>query len=234
MQYKTIQQFINQNISNFHVNGEGWDTLIRNMLFEFCIAGWDVSKVVGGKEKFGGLRCYIELEDKELEQKIRPIVHKYMQLAGKTCEQCGHPGKLRENKDEYANRTLCKQCYIEQELTYATPKKSEGSKLGFGKQEAPLLELCQICGHYAVEHEKCGFCNNVVYAAANTVYLPKDYYATEEAYIKEEQIRLFLDEDDSIALSYQTNNYPRSDDHQILFTHEDLNRYLPTQAGEEE
>ncbi|KAA0127588.1 hypothetical protein FY557_11915 [Chryseobacterium sp. SN22] len=65
------------------------------MLYEFCLAGWNLDDRVGGKEKFGGLRCYAFSEDEKLNTEIQEIIRKYEYLSVKTCEKCGSAGKLR-------------------------------------------------------------------------------------------------------------------------------------------
>lgn len=106
-----INQFVESNLSNFSINGSGWHSLIRDMLYEFCIAGWNLDEKVFGKEKFGGLRCYVSSPDEALNKKIQEIKSKYIRLSGKTCEKCGKEGKGR-----FVNSwetTLCFDHYFE-------------------------------------------------------------------------------------------------------------------------
>lgn len=106
-----INQFVESNLSNFSINGSGWHSLIRDMLYEFCIAGWNLDEKVFGKEKFGGLRCYISSPDEVLNKKIQEIKSKYIRLSGKTCEKCGKEGKGRFVNSWEA--TLCFDHYLE-------------------------------------------------------------------------------------------------------------------------
>ena len=156
MRSTEIEKFINKNILNFHKNGSGWNSLISNMLFEFCIAGWNVNDKVGGKEKFGGLRCDISCENQDLKKEIDKIIKKYQLIASKTCEYCGNLGKLRaENQWEF---TACKQCYLNKvnsfyrNLTTSNP-----------------LE-CKSCGYFGVEDSLCLFCFNEVYNSKNELF----------------------------------------------------------------
>lgn len=84
-----IDQFVESNLSNFSINGSGWHSLIRDMLYEFCIAGWNLDEKVFGKEKFGGLRCYVSSPDEAINIEIQKIINKYGKLSVKTCEKCG-------------------------------------------------------------------------------------------------------------------------------------------------
>ncbi|RXM51028.1 MULTISPECIES: hypothetical protein [unclassified Chryseobacterium] len=112
MEQQDINSFIERNLKNFSVNSTGWNDLIGRMLSELLAAGWNMEHDVFGKEKFGGLRCYIYSEDEELNANLRKITNKYAQLSGKTCEICGNEGKLRIiNSWE---TTLCINHFIDQ------------------------------------------------------------------------------------------------------------------------
>jgi hypothetical protein len=210
MHSKDIDNFVQKNLSNFRLNGKGWHDLIKKMLFEFCIVGWNINNDVHGKEKFGILRCYISLDDKDLESKIKSIVQTYTYLSSKTCEKCGANGKER-NKDGWTS-TLCKNCYLDETNNVFLKKKSN-------------LEECRICGHFALEEDRCKFCGNVDYNTKDELFSPKEYFESEIEYMKERQIEIFLDEDDEIEFSKRTKGYSKSESHQILFTFEELNTY---------
>lgn len=49
------------------------------------------------KEKFGGLRFYIDVDDSKLSKKINPYIREAENLSYKTCEKCGRPGSIRRN-----------------------------------------------------------------------------------------------------------------------------------------
>lgn len=221
-----IEEFVKKNIANFRLNGPGWVDLIEKMLFEFCIAGWDLHKAVGGKEKFGGLRCYNYLEagDADLEKKIKKIIDKYSAIAAKTCEQCGGTAQKRVRKNDQWESTLCKQCYL----------KSESQTAGNPREQARSTEFseCKICGHFAVSDDRCHFCRNTPYSSDSSIFRPADYYENEEDYIKECQIEAFLDEEDQIELSRKTKSFRRSDAHEVIFTIEDLERYIENRREE--
>lgn len=224
MNSNTIEAFIKRNISNFKLNGPGWNDLIEKMLFEFCIAGWDINSIVGGKEKFGALRCYIALEDKDLEQKITNIVRKYAAIAKTTCEQCGSAARKRVDRKTHWESTLCKKCYFKNELQdkHDLPGKID---------EAGLSE-CKICGYFAVADSWCGFCNHFSYLSDCKIYRPSAYYSTEEEYVKECQIEIFLDEGNEIELNKKIKHFRKSHTHHIRFSSEDLERFINDQKEE--
>jgi hypothetical protein len=66
---------------------EGWLPLIKSMIEELIELGWDKC-LVQSKEKFGGLRFYIETYPEGAEE----IITKYEKLSHETCETCGVKG----------------------------------------------------------------------------------------------------------------------------------------------
>ncbi|MES2556617.1 MAG: hypothetical protein V4604_10725 [Bacteroidota bacterium] len=122
------QRFIEKNLPNFSLNGKGWHALIRDMLFEFWAAGWDVNTNVYGKEKFGELRCYSVAENELVNRLIPGIVRKYTSLSLKTCETCGNNGIHRiVNSWEV---TLCLEHYMERLPTISIV----GNKISVGEK----------------------------------------------------------------------------------------------------
>lgn len=113
MKQEDINSFIEHNLKNFSVNSTGWNHLIRQMLFEFAIGGWNMNNNVFGKEKSGELRCYSYSENEELNTAIRNIKDKYLKLSLKTCEICGSEGKMRTVGSWQT--TLCLNHYLEQQ-----------------------------------------------------------------------------------------------------------------------
>jgi len=54
-------------------------------------------KILQIKEKFGGLRYYIQSSDRatsETEEKMEAVIRKYEEIASRTCEVTGKPGVL--------------------------------------------------------------------------------------------------------------------------------------------
>jgi len=76
--------------TDFFEVSEGWYGLIKNLIEELVLVGWD-KEVAQVKEKFGGLRFYIG----EGNDEIFTIITKYERLSETICELCGAEGKLR-------------------------------------------------------------------------------------------------------------------------------------------
>lgn len=87
--------------SNFFSVSEGWYDLIKCLIDELIALGWD-RRVHQVKEKFGGLRFYVE----NIPQGGEEIIRKYEILSTITCEKCGKEGKLRGGDGQWF-RTLC-------------------------------------------------------------------------------------------------------------------------------
>jgi hypothetical protein len=82
----------------------GWFGLVKELI-EDCIAlGWD-KQICQIKEKFGGLRFYINSGSDEIFNRISEAEDKSMEV----CEVTGLPGKLRTDLRWY--RTLCDEEY---------------------------------------------------------------------------------------------------------------------------
>jgi hypothetical protein len=82
----------------------GWFGLVKELI-EDCIAlGWD-KQICQIKEKFGGLRFYINSGSDEIFNRISEAEDKSMEV----CEVTGLPGKLRTDIRWY--RTLCDEEY---------------------------------------------------------------------------------------------------------------------------
>ena len=76
--------------SGFFECGNGWYTLIKNLITDLIELGWD-KQVCQVKEKFGALRFYINTGSDEIFKKI----HSYENQSYETCETCGEKGELR-------------------------------------------------------------------------------------------------------------------------------------------
>ena len=88
-------------------HGDGWFDILWRLCVDLepLVAGHEF-EVVQVKEKFGGLRFYVRLDGLRLRQDdaIRRRIGAAMEESFHTCEICGQPGKLRE---ERCIRTLC-------------------------------------------------------------------------------------------------------------------------------
>lgn len=82
----------------------GWYPLIKNLIDELINLGWD-KQVTQVKEKFGGLRFYINGGSDEIYDKITEAE----KLSHETCELCGKKGELRTKIRWFT--TLCDEHY---------------------------------------------------------------------------------------------------------------------------
>jgi hypothetical protein len=84
--------------------GDGWFPLIKELIEDLISLGWD-KQTCQVKEKFGGLRFYINTGSDEIFDRIS----KAEEDSYKICEKCGKPGELRNDIGWY--RTLCDEEY---------------------------------------------------------------------------------------------------------------------------
>ena len=82
----------------------GWLPMIQNLILKLIDTGWN-REVCQVKEKFGGLRFYINDGNKE----IFSIIREYENMSYHICELCGKKGELRTDIGWY--RTLCEKHY---------------------------------------------------------------------------------------------------------------------------
>ena len=90
---------------------DGWLQIIADLIAELIAAGWD-KQICQIKEKFGGLRFYINSGSEE----IHDIISKYESLSYETCEVCGEAGELRKDtgwKGGMWYKTMCDKHYNE-------------------------------------------------------------------------------------------------------------------------
>ncbi|MFP3831674.1 hypothetical protein [Chryseobacterium sp. SIMBA_028] len=281
MRQEEIDHFIERNLKNFSVNSTGWRNMIRHMLFEFAIGGWNIENDVFGKEKFGELCCNIYSEHEELNITLKNITDKYSRLSTKTCEICGSEGKMR-TIDSWQT-TLCLSHFLEQqpviEIDEDLNVKSKGKKIlnlkdvtsveieydlqgiwftgpeldqeeqaYFSWQQPNYylllktvpshlfaeeiqydvselfnnLQDCEICGYKAIHQRECLRCHHEPWNdSASSI----EDYGEKSSYIKDCQIELFIDEDDYEKYFKYDRSFEKVPDHQILFSHNDLNEY---------
>lgn len=84
---------------------DGWIPLIQKLIEETIEAGWN-KQICQVKEKFGGLRFYINDSSKE----VHDIISNYEHISYHTCEVCGEKGELR--KGSWWS-TLCEKHHVE-------------------------------------------------------------------------------------------------------------------------
>jgi hypothetical protein len=78
----------------------GWYGLIKELIEDIIAMGWD-KQICQVKEKFGGLRFYINSASKEVHDRISEAE----KLSYRVCEKCGNPGEHRS--DRRWMETLC-------------------------------------------------------------------------------------------------------------------------------
>lgn len=83
----------------------GWYPLLKDLIVDLIELGWD-KQICQVKEKFGGLRFYINEGSEEIHKRIREAED----LSYQTCEVTGKPGLLRQNLGWWV--TLCEEEYI--------------------------------------------------------------------------------------------------------------------------
>lgn len=89
---------------NFGV-GDGWRELVEQLCYDLKDFPIEVVQV---KEKFGGLRFYIDTKSDEIYDKATKIIHEAEAKSFVICENCGMHGNLR-NKHGWLT-TLCSTC----------------------------------------------------------------------------------------------------------------------------
>lgn len=82
----------------FQACGPGWQPIIEPLIAQ---ADADGAKVMQIKEKFGGLRFYVD----DTTEKLQDMITQAEATSFKTCEMCGKPGVLR-NSGSWL-KTLC-------------------------------------------------------------------------------------------------------------------------------
>lgn len=82
--------------------GDGWLPILKDLIEDLIKLGWN-KQICQIKEKFGGLRFYINEGSEEIYNRIIEAER----LSYKTCEVCGKPGEPR-----YGGwiTTLCNEC----------------------------------------------------------------------------------------------------------------------------
>jgi hypothetical protein len=92
--------------SYFFAVDTGWFPLIKELIDDLIALGWD-KQICQVKEKFGGLRFYINSGSDEIFKCITQAENKSYEI----CEVCGEQGELRTDIGWYF--TLCDEHYSE-------------------------------------------------------------------------------------------------------------------------
>lgn len=88
----------------FFACGSGWYPLIKELIEDLISMGWD-KKICQVKEKFGGLRFYVNSGTDEIHDRISKAEKDSYTI----CERTGKPGELRTDLGWYM--TLCEEEY---------------------------------------------------------------------------------------------------------------------------
>ena len=91
--------------SNFFDIDLGWYPLVKELIEDLINLGWN-KQTCQVKEKFGGLRFYINEGSDEIYKRITKAENDSYEI----CEVTGKPGKLRNDIGWY--RTLCDEEYL--------------------------------------------------------------------------------------------------------------------------
>lgn len=88
--------------------GEGWDNIIIDLNARLASLDPDYT-VAQVKEKFGGLRYYIDYINEDVRESAHLFIQEAEDVASVTCEVCGAQGELRDKQAWM--RTLCDNCH---------------------------------------------------------------------------------------------------------------------------
>jgi len=93
--------------------GGGWFDIIDRLSFKLEPLPVEAAQV---KEKFGGLRFYVDILDDSVREEVYKYVNEAEAEAAKTCEICGKPGLL------YSGGWLVTRCkYCAKEMGLSKP-----------------------------------------------------------------------------------------------------------------
>ena len=94
---------------------------------------------------------------------------------------------------------------------------------------------CKICGYKAVFNEKCHYCMTEQWNGLTSTRPHQPHHSTELQYIKEMQMDWELDNDDFRKIKASNEiAFEQVIGHQILFTPEELIRYVENQSKEDQ
>lgn len=97
--------------------GEGWRPLIRGL--DVNLRDLDPDYIIGQvKEKFGGLRYYVDAFTSEYAEEADALVRAAEDISLKICEECGAPGEAKAIGG-FLVKTLCSHCRRETEAARA-------------------------------------------------------------------------------------------------------------------
>lgn len=97
--------------------GEGWYLLLKELIDDLIEMGWD-KQITQVKEKFGGLRFYINGGSDDIHKRIGDAET----LSYIICERCGNVGEFRRDLGWYL--TLCDDHHAQEKEKRSKPVTS--------------------------------------------------------------------------------------------------------------
>ncbi|MFE7029126.1 hypothetical protein ACFU9Y_02370 [Streptomyces sp. NPDC057621] len=94
-----------------HAVGPGWRPLLER-LHEQLLGVFPDYRLLDLKEKFGGLRVYVD-RPASSGGALRPLIASAEAQAERTCEFCGTPGRIRTRDDQPGGwrKAVCDACH---------------------------------------------------------------------------------------------------------------------------
>lgn len=92
--------------------GEGWYPIIDKLSAKLIEMYGDKIEYAQIKEKFGTMRVYVDLLDKDIKlMDVFDIISEYEAMSGIICERCGNPASIRNIRGWLS--TLCDEHFKE-------------------------------------------------------------------------------------------------------------------------
>jgi len=114
----------------------GWGRLIYELIVKIVAMGWN-TQVTQVKEKYGGLRFYINGASREVHDEISAAERKSQEI----CEICGNPGELCTTGGWY--NTFCETCRPSNFMTCKDYNEKYSCDKDISCSECPDKETCE-------------------------------------------------------------------------------------------
>lgn len=129
----------------------GWDMLIMHLIKQLIKNGWN-REFCQCKEKFGGLRFYINGASTEVHE----LITKAEDASYKICEQCGSSTEVTQTNGRWIN-TYCKKCLVKNNKT-KTMNLSECHTIEVGGcRSCPFIEHNRLKANTKHYYANCLF-----------------------------------------------------------------------------
>ena len=102
--------------------GKGWVPLITKALEQLDALHIPDFKIVQIKEKFGGLRLYVDRVSEDVYDEVHKIIGEAEEEAWKTCEFCGTKDDVEIRNGGWI-KTLCGKCEAERQAERQAERK---------------------------------------------------------------------------------------------------------------